>query len=136
MLIKIIFLLVAIVNYAICMRGLVKISFMGLTPKESYRKMVTYAIISILVDVILFWGVVLAIPQGEYGTGIEILMVIILLLVYLPYTLIMCIRICRQMREYENIDDIKDFMWRYIPVATLIKILFVLVETIWFIEVK
>ena len=135
-LVKLLFLLASIINSVFYIIGITKTASRQLEPRRCYNSLVKHSIISIIIDMLLFGMIVRAIPQGEYGTGIEIIAVLLFWIIYIPYIIGRCKRMYQGIKAYDNIDDIRDLMWRTVPVSIIVKSLFILVETIWIIEIR
>ena len=135
MLIKIMFI---VISYSVSLTSIFAIA--NLKPqtddiKRSSAKAIIFYLLSAIVDFILFLiAVICFIPIGEYGTGIELLVAIVNLLIFLPIYLHLG-RITYKKFEalYPGRTDIKSLksLWK----TVIVKTMFLLTVTIWILEV-
>ena len=135
MLVKIMFI---VISYSVSLTSIFAIA--NLKPqtddiKRSSAKAIIFYLLSAIVDFILFLIVVICfIPIGEYGTGIELLVVIVNLAIFLPIYLHLG-KITYKKFEVlcPNRTDIKSLksLWK----TVIVKTMFLLAVTIWILEV-
>ncbi len=91
--------------------------------------------LSAIVDFALFLIIVIAfLPQGDYGTGIELLVAFINCIIFIPIYVILGRKTYRKFKDiYPQRTDIKAFksLWK----TVIVKAVFLIAATIWIVEV-
>jgi len=101
----------------------------------NYWRVVIYSSIGCAYDVIMF--VLLSfflMPPGEYGTGIEIFITMIVILFYAPACLITSFRLKKRMKQLNDSKHNVSQM-NVLNISVFFKALFFLVGIIWVVEV-
>ncbi len=81
----------------------------------------------------MFWIIVCVIPPGDYGTGLELLGVLIVLLLYSPPCILTSYRLKQRMKDYTKDYDVT--RTNALNCSIIFKVMFILVEVIWIVEV-
>ena len=112
--------------------------------EENYRKISLYTSIGCAYDIIMFVVVAfILIPPGEYGTGIEIFITMVVILFYAPACIIASFRLKKRMKQlhasqhnvsWENNLNY-NFLNQIVIPSIIFKALFFLVGIIWVVEV-
>lgn len=135
MLIKFLFVGVSILVSLSCIIGLIKFEPEKHTFKRSILITAIYGWSTSVVDFILFLIIVTkCIPNGRYGTGVELITSSLTLAIFIPFYYVMGNNIYKKMRKiYPTRTDIKAYksFWK----TAIIKAIFVLVATLWIVEV-
>jgi hypothetical protein len=102
---------------------------------KNYWRIVIFSSMGCFYDIIMFVVLGQVIPPGEYGTGIEIMAVIIVLILYAPACIITSIRLKRRMQQF---NDTKHNVTRMnaLNCSIVFKVMFIMLETIWLVEVQ
>ena len=103
--------------------------------EENYRRITIYSSIGYAYDVImfLFLGFFLM-PPGEYGTWIEIIITMVVMLFYAPACLITSFRLKKRMKQLNDSKHNVSQM-NVLNISVFFKALFFLVGIIWVVEV-
>lgn len=116
--------------------GIVKLNQLPL-PKYSVRqnfwRIAVFSSIGAILDFVMFWVVVYSVPPGDYGTGIEWLAVLMVLVLYAPACIITSIRLKRRIKKYTTEYDVR--RTNALNCSIVFKAMFILVEVIWILEV-
>ncbi|MBE5929059.1 MAG: hypothetical protein E7267_06790 [Lachnospiraceae bacterium] len=112
--------------------------------EENYRRITIYSSIGYAYDVImfLFLGFFLM-PPGEYGTWIEIIITMVVMLFYAPACLITSFRLKKRMKQlHDSQDNVSwenelnyNFLNRILISSIFFKAFFLLFGIIWVVEV-
>ena len=102
----------------------------------NYWRIVFFSSVGCFYDFIMF--IVLwffAIPPGEYGTGIEVMAIIAVLIIYAPACIITSIRLKRRMKHLTdskyNVNRINS-----LNCSIFFKVIFIFIVSIWINEVN
>lgn len=135
MLIKLICLLISV---ALSILGIAKLNTLPnkkYTQKEHFRTIAVFSSIGCFYDIVMFIVIIQLIPPGEYGTGVEVIAMIAVLMIYMPACLITSRRLKCRMKEFEDKKYDVNRM-NSLNCSVVFKIMFIIVETIWLVEVK
>lgn len=99
----------------------------------NYWRISIFSNLSSALDIVMFWIVVSLMPDGEYGTGIEVIAFCAVLLFYgIPCVVCSC-KLKRKIKRMGD-DVFKLNKINGLNVSVIIKAMFFLVETIWIVE--
>lgn len=103
--------------------------------REKYWRIVIFSSTGCFYDIIMFVVLGRVIPPGEYGTGLEVMAMIIVLALYAPACIITSIRLKRLMQQF---CDTKHNVTRMnaLNCSIVFKMMFIMLETIWLVEVQ
>lgn len=101
---------------------------------SNYWRIVIFSSLGCFYDIIMFVVICRIIPEGEYGTGIEILAIIAVLLFYAPACVITSSLLKRRMKQFQ---DEKHNVGRMsaLNCSIIFKVMFIFIATIWMVEV-
>lgn len=135
MLIKLLCLAVSIILGIVGIVGLCKTPNARFSLHQNYWRIVFFSTISSVYDIIMFVVVARTIPPGDYGTGIEILAVIGVLLIYAPACIVTGWKLKCRMKLYDETErDITTM--NSLNKSIVFKVAFIMIVTIWLVEVK
>ncbi|MBE6768403.1 MAG: hypothetical protein E7549_05760 [Ruminococcaceae bacterium] len=134
MFIKLCILVISIVISIVSLVELNRIPYPGLTLHQNYWKIMIFSSIGWIYDLILFVVIGQMIPPGEYGTGYEVLAVIVVLIIYTPICVVTSLRLKRRMKNLEK-EKSRTSRINCLNASVVIKVMFIFLLTIWIVEV-
>ena len=133
MTIKLICMLISIVLGILGITTLNRLPNKNKTPKENFWRIAVFSSIGCFYDMIMFVVIARVIPPGEYGTGAEVIAMIVVLLGYMPACIITSKRLKSRMKEYENAKYDVNKM-NSLNCSVIFKVMFIMMEMIWLVE--
>ncbi len=134
MFVKIICPLISIAISVLSVIDLNRIPYSKYSLRGNYWRIVFSSTVVCLIDIIMTVIILHNIPDGEYGTGVEILAVIMILIIYAPICVITSIRLKKRMKKFN--DEMHDVsQMNALNCSIFFKAVFVLFEVIWLLEV-
>ena len=135
MAVKLIFLSISLILGILGITQLNRLPSEKYTRNGNYWRVVIFSSVGCFYDIIMFVVICRTIPPGEYGTGIEILAMIAVLLFYTPACVITSKRLKQRMKAFQDPKHDVSRM-NCLNCSVLFKVMFIMVETIWLVEVK
>lgn len=116
--------------------GIVKLNNL---PRQQYSvrqnlwRIAIFSSLGAILDFVMFWIIVASIPPGDYGTGLEWIAVFTVIMLYAPACIITSIRLKQRMKDYNTEYDVT--RTNALNCSIIFKVMFILVEVIWIVEV-
>jgi len=135
MYLKLLFIFLSYITTMLCLFAIVKFN----PTERSVRKhvLILFTLYSLpsIVDITLFFVMVTSlIPPGDYGTGIELIVAIVNLIIFLPAHIVIGNNTYKKFKNFyperKDLRAIKS-LWK----AVIIKTIFILPMVIWVVEV-
>lgn len=112
-----------------------------LTPAQNLKHIFKYETRGLFVDFLLFCIILCVVPEGD-GTGIEVFMALIVLVLYGSVLMIFSLCLQKRIKQYfSSVEhNIQSGSFKYIdsvwPISIVVKLLFTMAITIWIVEVR
>ena len=134
MYLKILFATISYLTTFICIFGIIKFNPSKRTFVKTILLLTVLYSLPAVVDVALFLIMVTTlIPPGDYGTGIELIVAIINLIVFIPTYLLLGNKMHKKFKAlYPERKDLRAL--KHLWEAAIIKIVFVIPAVIWIVE--
>lgn len=130
---KLLFLAVSIITGVLGIVKLNNLPSQQYSLKQNYWRIAIFSSLGAILDFAMFWIIVGFIPPGDYGTGFELLAVFIVIILYSPPCIITSIRLKQRMKDYNKEYDVTKT--NALNCSIVFKVMFILVEVIWIVEV-
>ena len=101
-----------------------------LSSTQNYWRLSIFSNISSFFDIIMFWIIVCSVPEGDYGTGLEVFLFILTIIFYGIPCIMTSFFLKKRMESFnnhsQNINRING-----LNLSVIFKAMFMFVETIW-----
>ena len=135
MFLKLVCLIISVVLSVLGIVEINRVPIQKYSLHKNYWRVVFFSSIGCFYDIIMFIVLGKVIPPGEYGTGLEIFAIIIVLILYAPACIITSCRLKRRMHQFNDVKHNVSKM-NALNCSIVFKIMFIMLETIWLVEVK
>lgn len=133
MYLKLLFLAVSIITGVLGIVKLYNLPSQQYSVKQNYWRIAIFSSLGAILDFTMFWIIICFIPPGNYGTGLELLGMFIVIVLYSPPCILTSIRLKQRMKDYNKDYDVTKT--NALNCSIVFKVMFILVEVIWIVEV-
>ena len=133
LLFKLLFFLITFITAIFGILLINKLPSERLSAKQNYLRISLFSTIGAIIDFIMFWVIVGCIPDGEYGTGIEVAAMIFTVICYGVPCVVTSFFLKKRLKKY-NQNKYNTAQICGLNISVIFKVLFVFIWVIWLVE--